>query len=128
MVDWMAARADVSHETARSICSTASRLADAPEVAEALAAGEISFDRAEQLARLPAAQRTDHQGYDVSQLKRLVADHKRLTRRRERKTGNGNLHFGHSDELATSIWGEFPGLDSRIVEKRSTSGPDNRRR
>lgn len=117
MVDWTAARADVSHETARSICWTASRLADAPQVAEALAAGEISFDRAAQLARLPGAQRSGHEEYDISQLKRLVADHKRLTRRRERKTGNGYLHFGSSDELATSIWGELPGLDSRIVEK-----------
>jgi hypothetical protein len=123
MVDWTAARADVSHETARSICWTASRLADAPEVAEALAAGEISFDRAAQLARLPGAQRSGHEGYDISQLKRLVADHKRLTRRRERKTGNGYLHFGSSDEVATSIWGELPGSDSRIVERRSTSGP-----
>jgi HNH endonuclease/Domain of unknown function (DUF222) len=117
MVDWTAARADVSPETARSLCWTASRLADAPEVAEQLSAGEISFDRAERLARLPATHRKDHQGYDISGLCRLVADHKRLTRRRERKTGNGYLHFGHSDELATSIWGELPGLDSRMVAK-----------
>ena len=42
---------------------------------------------------------------------------RRLTRKRERKTGNGYLHFGHSDELATSFWGELPGLDARIMEK-----------
>jgi hypothetical protein len=50
-------------------------------------------------------------------LRRLVAHHKRLTQRRERTSGNGFLHFGHSDELATSFWGELPGLDSRILEK-----------
>jgi Domain of unknown function (DUF222)/HNH endonuclease len=90
---------------------------DAPEVAEQLASGEISFDRAQQLARLPAEHRSGHQGHDIGQLKRLVADHKRLTRRRERKMGNGFLHFGSSDELATTFWGELPGLDARILEK-----------
>lgn len=117
IVDWTAARADVSHETARSLCWTATRLGDAPEVAEQLAAGEISFDRAEQLARLPAEYRSGHEGHDISGLRRIVAHHKRLTRKREGRTGNGFLHFGHSDELATSIWGELPGLDARIVEK-----------
>lgn len=89
MVDWTAARADVSHETARSICWTASRLEDAPEVAEALAAGEISFDRAAQLARLPQEHRLGHQGFDIAQLRRLVAHHKRVTRNRERKKVTG---------------------------------------
>jgi hypothetical protein len=117
IVDWTAARADVSHETARSLCWTATRLEEAPEVAEVLASGEISFDRAEQLARLPGEHRKGHQGYDIAQLRRLVAHHKRLTRKRERKPGNGNLHFGSSDEMARSFWGELPGLDARIVKK-----------
>jgi hypothetical protein len=117
IVDWTAARADISHETARSLCWTATRLGDAPEVVDQLAAGEISFDRAEQLSRLPEEHRPDHEGYDIAQLRRLVADQKRLTRRRERKTGNGYLHFGFSDELATSFWGELPGLDARVMEK-----------
>ena len=61
-VDWTAVRPDVSHETARSICWTATRLEDAPEVAEQLASGEISFDRAEQIARLPEQHRSGHEG------------------------------------------------------------------
>jgi len=65
IVDGTAARADASHETARSLCWTASRLQDAPEVAEHLAAGDISFDRAQMLARLPHEHRDDHQGYDI---------------------------------------------------------------
>ncbi|MGH8942306.1 MAG: DUF222 domain-containing protein [Acidimicrobiia bacterium] len=117
IVDWVAARADVSHETARSLCWTATRLGEAPEVAEALVSGEISFDRAQLLARLPAEHRAGHEGYDISQLCRLVADQKRLTRKRERRSGNGFLHFGSSDELATSFWGGLVGLDARIVEK-----------
>ena len=118
IADWTAARADVSHETARSLCWTATRLQDSPEVAEQLAAGEISFDRAQQLARLPEDARSGHQGYDISQLRRLVAHNKKLTRKRERKTGNGYLHLTPgTDDLMVPIWGAFPGLDARIVEK-----------
>ncbi|HYJ25626.1 MAG TPA: DUF222 domain-containing protein [Acidimicrobiia bacterium] len=118
IVDWTAARADVSHETARRLCWTATRLREAPGVAEQLAAGDISFDRAQLLARLPAEDRDGHQGYDIFGLRRLVANHRRLTRKRERKTGNGYLHLtSGSDDLMVPIWGAFPGLDARMVEK-----------
>ncbi|HEX9761860.1 MAG TPA: HNH endonuclease signature motif containing protein [Acidimicrobiia bacterium] len=118
IVDWVAARADVSHQTARAVCWTATRLAEAPEAAAQLATGEISFDRAEQLARLPEPLRQGHEGYDIAQLRGKVAQHRRLTRRRERVKVNGYLNFGASiDDIRVSFWGELPGLDSRIVEK-----------
>jgi len=118
IVDWTAARADVSHETARSLCWTATRLQDSPDVAEQLAAGEISFDRAQLVARLPAEHQDGHQGYDIYGLRRLVAYHRRLTRKWERKTGNGYLHLTPgSDDVMVPFWGAFPGLDARIVEK-----------
>lgn len=59
ILDWFAARADVSHETARRVCWTGSRLTDAPDVAQQLASGEIGFDRAEQVARLPVEEQPD---------------------------------------------------------------------
>jgi hypothetical protein len=119
IVDWFAARADVSHQTARSLCWTDSRLAEAPEVAEQLASGEFSFDRAEQLARLPEEQRQDHEGYDISQLRRRVAHYQRMTPKRESQIANsGFLNFQVSaDETTTSVWGELPGFDARLVEK-----------
>jgi len=119
IVEWVAARADVSSETAHRICWTGSRLEEAPEAAEQLAAGEISFDRAEQLARLPVEKRDGHEGYDIGQLRRLVAHHRRLTPKREKRiTNNGYLNFAtSSDEVSTSLWGELAGLDARIVEK-----------
>jgi hypothetical protein len=96
IVEWVAARADVSQETARRICRTGSRLAEAPEAAEQLATGEISFDRAEQLARLPVEQRGGHEGYDIAQLRRVVAHHRRLTRRREKRITKKRLsQFRH---------------------------------
>jgi len=119
IVDWVAARADISHRTSRSIFWTASRLADSPEVEQHLAAGEITFDRAEQVARLPRDQRDQHECYDIAQLRRLVAHHRRLTPRREKENAtDGFLNFQSSwDETVTNFWGELPGLDARLVEK-----------
>jgi hypothetical protein len=119
IVDWVAARADVSHQTARSLCWTASRLEEAPEVEEQLASCEITFDRAEQLARLPESAREDHEGYDIAQLRRLVAHHRRLSPKREREIlGSGYVHFQPAlDETTTHFWGELAGLDARLVEK-----------
>ncbi len=118
IVDWMAARADVSHQTARRLCWTASRIEEAPEVAEALAEGEMTFDRAEQVARLPEGHRETHAGYDISQLRRRVAKVRRLSPKREKKTANGYLNFQPSiDETTESVWGELPGIDSRLVRK-----------
>lgn len=117
IVDWVAARADISHQTARSLCWTATRLEDAPDVTAKLESGDITFDRAEQLARLPEGQRGDHESYDISQLRRLVTHHRRLTPRREQEN-RSFLNFQPAlDETATSIWGELVGLDSRVVEK-----------
>jgi hypothetical protein len=119
IVDWVAARADISHRTARSLCWTASRLEEAPDLEEQLASGEVTFDRAEQLARLPKEHRGNHECFDVAQLRRLVAHHRRLTPRREKEIANsGFLHFQPSwDETTTHLWGELPGLDARLVEK-----------
>lgn len=118
IVDWVAARADVSHRTARQLCWTATRLEEAPEVAKALEGGEITFDRAEQVARLPEEQRSDHRRFDISQLKRRVAHHRRLSRKREKKSAVAYLNFQPSlDETGEHIWGELPGVDSLLVRK-----------
>lgn len=118
IVDWVAARADVSHKTARRLCWTASRLADAPDVAASLNEGEITFDRAEQVSRLPEGNRTGHERYDISQLKRLVAQHRRISRKREKKSALGYLQFQPPlDETTETLWGELPGTDSMLVRK-----------
>lgn len=119
IVDWVAARGDIDHKTARSVCWTATRLGEAPDVAAELASGAMSFDRAEQVARLPEHVRADHQGLDVGQLRRLVAHHRRLTPKRERWAArNGFLNFSpETDQVMTDLWGSLPGLDARLVEK-----------
>ena len=118
MIDWLAARADVSHRTARAICWTATRLDDAPDVERTLADGEISFDRAEQLARLPKEKRENHEWFDIGQLRRQVAHHRRLSRKRERATSSPYLYIHTTlDETRYDLWGEFGGLDGAVVEK-----------
>ena len=118
IVDWVAARADVSHRTARRLCWTASRLAEAPDLAVSLSEGGISFDRAEQVSRLPESHRSGHERFDISQLRRLVAHHRRLSLRRERQSAIGYLQFQATlNETAEAIWGELPGTDSMLVRK-----------
>ena len=119
IIDWVAARADVSHQTARRLTWTATRLQETPEVSRALADGEMSFDRAEQVARLPERAREHHQRFDIGQLRREVALHRRLSPKRESEiSGSGFLQFQTSlDQTATRFWGEMPGVDARVVEK-----------
>ena len=118
IVDWVAARADVSHRTARGLCWTATRLKEAPHVAQALAEGDITFDRAEQVSRLPENRRDGHERFDISQLRRLVAHHRRISRKRERKSLAGYLQFQPSlDETTENVWGELPGIDATVVRK-----------
>ncbi|MGD2042110.1 MAG: DUF222 domain-containing protein [Acidimicrobiia bacterium] len=118
IVDWVAARADVSHKTARRLCWTSSRLAEARAVAKSLSEGEITFDRAEQVCRLPEGNRDAHERYDISQLRRLVAQHRRLSSKREKEESLGYLQFQPSpDEASEALWGELPGTDSMLVKK-----------
>ena len=118
IVDWVAARADVSHSTARRLCWTATRLEEAPNLAQSLEEGEITFDRAEQVSRLPETQRANHRGFDIAQLKRRVAHFRKMSPRREKESTFGFLNFQPSlDESTESIWGELPGVESRLVRK-----------
>src|SRR5919106_3532939 len=51
--EWVAARLDVSVETARSLVRTMRRTAHRSDLREALASGEVSFDRIEAVSRIP---------------------------------------------------------------------------
>ncbi|HSJ84598.1 MAG TPA: hypothetical protein VLA91_12350, partial [Acidimicrobiia bacterium] len=51
--EWTASRLDVSPDTAKSLVRTMRRTSHRPELREGLASGEVSFDRAEALSRIP---------------------------------------------------------------------------
>jgi hypothetical protein len=117
IVDWAAARADVSHQTARKLCWTSSRLQHAPDLAEALLRGEITFDRAEQLSKLPEGKRQDHEYVDIAQLRRRAALHRRLTRKDEEEISRGQFLNIQPDDTVFNVWGEFDAIGGAITEK-----------
>ncbi|MCZ6737362.1 MAG: DUF222 domain-containing protein [Actinobacteria bacterium] len=53
MREWVAGRLDISREAASSLTTTAKRLADLPDLAQQLAEGRITFDRATATSRIP---------------------------------------------------------------------------
>jgi hypothetical protein len=77
MTEWIAGRLDVSRETASRLTSTAARMADAPGLIGSLLMGEVTFDRAEALSRIPADDRNGwHEGVDIQGLRRVAARHR----------------------------------------------------
>jgi 5-methylcytosine-specific restriction endonuclease McrA len=121
MVEWTAGRLDVAPETASALVRT-SRTADLA-VAKALAAGEVTFDRAVELSRLslsgvpnPIATGA---GFDIAGLRRERSRRHRLSRQREIEV----LHDRYVamqpnlDRSSWRLWGELPGADGRIVER-----------
>lgn len=55
--EWATARLDIHPDTAKSLVRTMRRTVDRPDLREALATGDISFDRMEALSRIPRAGR-----------------------------------------------------------------------
>lgn len=70
--EWLAARADIGLETARSVVRTMRRLQDHPHVESALQVGKITFDRAEALSRLPDDDGL-HPAKDVGSVRKLAS-------------------------------------------------------
>ena len=77
MIGWVAARLDVSHDTARLLTRSAALMADQPAVARRLATGEIGVERAVAAAELagvaPAEIVEWSEGLDLGGVRRLVA-------------------------------------------------------
>jgi hypothetical protein len=122
LAEWLAARLDLSPESAAAL----SRLArtDHSGIVEAAARGEMSFDlavEAERLARLIGEGRTLEPAsvLGVAGLRRLVAFHRRITRRHEQELfDERHVTVRPTAELTGfRLWGSLPGLDGSIVEK-----------
>ena len=87
--EWTAARLDVSLDSARSLVRTMRRTEDRPELREALAEGEITYDRVEVLSRLDSEDRREH--LDISALRREAAKAARITAAEESRTAADNF-------------------------------------
>ena len=91
LTEWVAARMDVSPETAQKLTQTGGRLQDQPTLAEQLAEGAVSFDRVVEESRLVAVGADPDlvarsRGWDLAGLRRMSARHQRLTRPSEQQT------------------------------------------
>jgi hypothetical protein len=122
--EWAAARLDLAPETAQRLTQTAHRLADQPGLAEELGDGRVSFDRVAEESRLVTAgadQETvaGSRGWDIAGLRRMVARHRRISRREEQETYRERfLSIQPSlDQTHYKIWGGLPGVDGRLFEQ-----------
>lgn len=125
--EWVAGRLDVAPETAYRLASAAKRLADAPDLARRMSDGEITFDRAEAMSRIPNADRADWQlGVDIQGLRRIAAHHRRTTRYEDHRS-HAASHLTlqpNLDESRWNLWGELDGYSGAVVDKVLTEAAD----
>jgi len=117
LVDWVAARLDVTRETARDLA----RVARSDDVDD-LVAGEVSFDRAvvrRRLVEVGACKEmiTESDRFDLAGARRLVARHRRLLRSDEhRAVQDRGIVFEESyDHEVMRFWGQLPARPGRVV-------------
>ncbi|NIA25034.1 MAG: DUF222 domain-containing protein [Gammaproteobacteria bacterium] len=123
MVEWTASRLDVAPETASALIRTSRAVLDTPEVAEALTAGGVTFDRAVELCRYAATgvDNTVQTGrrFDIGGLRREVSRRHRFSRDREHQSVCDRYLAmqPNLDQTSWRLWGLLPGVDGQIVEQ-----------
>ncbi|MGH8945900.1 MAG: DUF222 domain-containing protein [Acidimicrobiia bacterium] len=123
--EWVAARVDVSLNTAKSLVRTMRRTADRPELREILASGKVSFDRVEALSKISE---------DVGLLRHLdVAGVNSEATKRIRISAEDELRSAEDqflvmqpslDESWWNLWGGLDGYSGSIVDKALTEAAD----
>jgi hypothetical protein len=122
MVEWVAAQLDVAPETARDLVVTAHRIEELPDVEDAIAAGEIGFDRAVAVGRFAGQDDTGDivnitAGYDIAGIRSLAAKRRRMTRVDEECAFN-DRYLVVQPNIDESVWqlnGRLPGLAGQVV-------------
>ncbi|MDH5422713.1 MAG: HNH endonuclease, partial [Acidimicrobiia bacterium] len=117
MVEWVSSRADLSAHTAKRLVAVTKRLVDRPDLLGALAAGEVSFERVEQVARTTHTI-DDVAHLDIASVTRLAAKQTRLTRHHERDAHDARFLTmqPNLDQSMWKVWGQLAGLDGAIVQ------------
>jgi 5-methylcytosine-specific restriction endonuclease McrA len=123
--EWLAARLDLSPETAKSLVRTMRRTADRPDLRQALATGEVTFDRVAALSRIP-----DDVGLlehlDVAGVRREAARRVRITAEDEFRTADERFLVIQPslDESWWKLWGGLDGFSGALVDKVLTEAAD----
>ena len=123
--EWAATRLDLSLVSAKSLVRTMRRTVDRPDLRDALASGQVSFDRIEALSKIP-----DDVGLlshlDVGGVYREAARRTRITAESEIKTAEANHLFLQYtlDETWARIQGGMDGYSASLVDKTLTEMAD----
>jgi hypothetical protein len=122
--EWVAARLDVSSDTAKSLVRTMRRTSERLDLREAMGEG-VSFDRVEALSRIPEMVGLLEQ-LDVAGVLREAAKRIRVTAEVEtRSAGDRFLVLQPSlDESWWKLWGGFDGYTGSLVDKVLTETAD----
>ena len=121
-----AARLDTSPETAKTLVRTMRRTVDRPDLRDALASGEISFDRMEALSRIPEeVGLLEH--LDVAGVRRQAAMRARITAENESRTASDQFLVLQPslDQSWWKLWGGLDGATGALVDKTLTAAADD---
>jgi 5-methylcytosine-specific restriction endonuclease McrA len=123
--EWVSARLDLSRETGKALVRTMRRIEARPDLTEALAAGEATFDRVEALSRI-------HedvgllQHLDVAGVRRTAALKALITPEEEFRTADERFLVIQPslDESWWKLWGGLDGASGALVDKVLTEAAD----
>lgn len=124
--EWVAARLDLSSESARTLVRTMRRIRDRPDLEERLARGEASFDRVEAISRIPAVVGL-MEWADVAGVHREAARRVRRTAETERRSAGDRFLVlqPNLDESWWRLWGGLDGHAGALVDKVLSEAADN---
>jgi hypothetical protein len=122
--EWLAARLDLSLDTAKNLVRTMRRIDGRPDLKEALAVAEATFDRVEALSRIPEdVGLLEH--LDVAGVCREAARRVRITSEDEFRTADQRFLVIQPslDESWWELWGGLDGPSGALVDKSSMRLP-----
>ena len=123
--EWTARRLDIGLDSARTLVRTMRRVQDRPELREALALGEATFDRVEAVSRMPDdCGLMDH--LDICAVRREAAVRAEISSAIEMKTAEDRFLVVQPalDESWWKLWGGLDGYSGAIVNKVLTEAAD----
>jgi len=127
LAEWVAARLDVTHDTARDLVHMA-RATDF-EVEADLAAGRITWERAVATVGLKATGAPEQVvsrsfGFDLAGVDRLASLYRRVTVRDEQATDRYLVVQPSLGEGVWKLWGQVPPADGQVIEEALLSRAD----
>jgi HNH endonuclease/Domain of unknown function (DUF222) len=124
--EWATARLDLHPDNAKTLVRTMRRTVERPDLREALASGDISFDRIEALSRIP-----DQVGFlehlDVAGVRREAANRVRITAEDEYRSASDQFLVMQPslDESWWKLWGGLDGATGALVDKTLSNKADD---